>query len=207
MIRDALLVAHRRAGHWRYLDALLAGNLTVDGFREMVVQRYFIYQAFEETADLVRADPIAAPFLFPELDRLVPIRRDLTFYYGPEWADKITPYDVTAEHCARIRRLATDWPAGYIAQHHVRYVGDLAGGQVFRDKMTEHTGLAGPGIEFYDFTEIPDVGRFRGRYHELLDKAPWDEEEQVRIADEAALAFDQTNALFTALADRTLGPA
>ncbi|MFY1638108.1 heme oxygenase (biliverdin-producing) [Solwaraspora sp. WMMB335] len=204
LIGEALAGAHRRSGRWRYLDTLLAGNLPVSAFKEFVTQRYFIYQAFEETADLVRADPVAAQFLFPELERLAPVRRDLAFYYGPEWMEQVRPYDVTAEHCGWIRRLAGEWPAGYIAQHHVRYIGDLAGGQVFRNKMTEHQGLVGPGIEFYDFADITDVSGFRRRYNTLLDTAPWDDDERHRIAAEAARAFEQTNALFTALAEQTL---
>lgn len=206
MIHDALIVVHRRSGRWRWLNALLAGELPVEAFGEFVTQRYFIFQAFEETADLVRADPVAAPFLFPELDRLEVIQRDLVHWHGPDWAEKIAPYEVTREHCDRIRRLAVEWPGGYIAQHHVRYVGDLAGGQVFRNKMAEHQGLTGPGIEFYDFTEIPEPDVFRTRYFQLLDAAAWDEDEQRRIAEEAAYAFDRTMALFASLADHTLDP-
>jgi heme oxygenase len=207
MIHDALVAVHRRSGRWRYLNVLMAGELPVDAFKEFVNQRYFIFQAFEETADQVRADPVAAPFLFPELERLEPIQRDLAFYHGPEWTEKIAPYDVTVEHCAWIRKLAAEWTGGYIAQHHVRYVGDLAGGQVFRNKMAEHQGLVGPGIEFYDFSAIPDAGEFRKRYIEMLDAAPWDAEEQRRIAEEAAHAFDQTMMLFAALAEHTIDEA
>ncbi|ASW54773.1 hypothetical protein CIK06_12170 [Plantactinospora sp. KBS50] len=207
MIHEALADVHRRSGRGRFLRTLLAGDLPVAAFQEFVTQRYFIFRAFEETADQVRTDPIAAPFLFPELERLAPIRRDLAHYHGPDWAERVAPYEATEQHCAWIRKLAADWPGGYVAQHHVRYVGDLAGGQVFRNKMAEHQGLVGPGIEFYDFPEIADAEGFRRHYISMLDAAPWEVGEQRRIAAETAHAFEQTIALFDALGERTLGGA
>ncbi|MFY1632220.1 heme oxygenase (biliverdin-producing) [Solwaraspora sp. WMMB335] len=206
-LRHSLYLAHRTAEQARYLDALMEGRLTVGGFGELATQRYFIFQAFEESAALVRDDPVSGRFVFEELDRLAILRDDLAFYHGPDWQDHIEPLPETSTHCRRITELARTWPAGYVAHYYVRYLGDLSGGQVFRSRMARHQGLTGHGIRFYEFADVPDVTAFRDRYHALLDSVAWDESERDRVAQEAVQAFRMTNALFAALANRVLGPA
>ncbi|WP_394620169.1 heme oxygenase (biliverdin-producing) [Lentzea sp. JNUCC 0626] len=205
-LRDALADVHRRSERWDYLDALLGGTLPMAAFVEFTAQRYFLYSAFEDDDSAVRADPVAGRFVFDELSRLAVVRTDLEHFHGRHWEKVIEPLPAVAEHCARVRELARDWPGGYVAQYYVRYLGDLLGGQVFREKMAKHHGLTGPGIRFYDFAGIPDVPAFRTRYHDLLDAVPWDEDEQARVVGEAIEAFDATHRFFVALADRTMQP-
>jgi heme oxygenase len=203
-LRHETRVDHERAESSPFVSAYLAGRLPVEGFAALQGQLWFVYDALESSARRLRGDPVLSPFLDPRLDRLPSLEADLRHLVGDDWPQRVHPSAATESHATRIREVARAWPAGYIAHHYLRYLGDLSGGRALGSTARKLYRLDGDGVRFYRFDDIPSPREFKDRYRALLDAAPWSSEEQARIIDEARVGFRLTGAMFEEL-DRTLG--
>lgn len=201
VLRHSTREVHDRAHHSRYMNALLDGRLTLEGYTKLAEQYYFIYSALEDAADTMASDEIGAPFVVPELHRTQALVVDLERLAGPGWRDRITPTPATRAYVERLREVAYDWAGGFVAHHYTRYLGDLAGGQVVGKLLERTYGVTGPGARFYDFGALGSPSAFRTRYRALLDAAPWDEAEHERIMAETLRAFELNIAVLDDLAD------
>jgi heme oxygenase len=103
---------------------------------------------------------------------------------------------------------ARTWPGGYVAHHYTRYLGDLSGGQIVRDKAERTWGFdrKGDGVRFYVFERIPNPAAFKRSYRQRLDAIPADDLERQRIVTECKRAFALNTAVFRELGEefRTL---
>lgn len=67
---------------------------------------YEIYQALEEEMDRNSDHPGVAPIYFPaELARLKAIEKDLEYFYGQDWREKIVVPAATKRYCHRLRQV------------------------------------------------------------------------------------------------------
>ncbi|MFC7329979.1 heme oxygenase (biliverdin-producing) [Marinactinospora rubrisoli] len=188
-LRTATWDRHEDAEGQGFTQALLAGRLSREGYAAMVAQHYFAYTALEEVAEALAGDPVAGPVVTRELDRVPALRRDLAALYGPHWGHTIRPSRPTATYVARIRQML-DWPAGFVAHHYTRYLGDLSGGQFIRRIAARSYGLdAEAGVAFYDFGALGSLPAFKAGYRERLDALPIGESERRRVVDETRLAY------------------
>ncbi|MFF0245182.1 biliverdin-producing heme oxygenase [Streptosporangium sandarakinum] len=192
VLRNATRDDHAAAENQDYLVALLAGRLSPEGYGAMVAQNHFVYTALDRVSRTLADDPVAAPFVLPELYRGEALARDLETVYGPGWRSVIEPSAPTLALVARIEHVAA-WPGGYVAHHYTRYLGDLSGGQFIRRELRRIYGY-GPdgGADSYRFDAIGSIPRFRREYRARLDALPADEDERRRIVQEARLAFRLT---------------
>ncbi|WP_433256272.1 heme oxygenase (biliverdin-producing) [Streptosporangium sp. CA-135522] len=189
VLRNATWGDHESAEDESYLKALMAGRLSPEAYGAMVAQHYFAYLALDGAAKALTDDPIAAPFVFPELYREEALVRDLETVYGAGWRSRIEPSKPTRTLVARINQVAT-WPGGYIAHHYTRYMGDLSGGQFIRMELQKIYGYqAGGGVDFYLFDQIGSLPRFKNEYRARLDALPVDDAEKQRIIRETKLAY------------------
>ncbi|GII00260.1 biliverdin-producing heme oxygenase [Planobispora takensis] len=189
VLRNATWGDHRSAEDDSYLKALMAGRLSREAYGQMVAQHYFAYVALDGVSRALAGDPVAAPFVFPELYREEALVRDLETIYGPGWADVIEPSGPTRTLVARIEQVAT-WPGGYVAHHYTRYMGDLSGGQFIRMELEKIYGYrAGGGVDFYRFDAIGSLPRFKNEYRARLDALPLDEADKQRVIRETKLAY------------------
>ncbi|WP_233515280.1 biliverdin-producing heme oxygenase [Marinitenerispora sediminis] len=188
-LRAATWHRHTDAEEHGFTRALLAGRLSREGYAAMVAQHYFAYAALEEVAEALAEDPVAGPVVTRDLYRLPALRLDLAALYGPHWAQAVRPSRPTTTYVARIRQ-TLDWPAGYVAHHYTRYLGDLSGGQFIRRVAARSYGLgADAGAAFYDFGALGSLPAFKAAYRERLDALPLDEGERERVIDETRLAY------------------
>lgn len=199
-LRGATAQVHERAHHSTYMDALLGSRLDLADYATLVEQYWFVYGALEDGADRHADDPVVGGFAVDALRRRPGLAEDLEFLRGPAWADDITPLPATAAYVTRIREVVATWPAGWVAHHYTRYLGDLAGGQAVRGLLRRTYGVTGPGACFYDFAGLGPVPAFRTRYRALLDAAPWDAGERDRVLAEAQHAFELNIAMLADLA-------
>jgi heme oxygenase len=162
-----------------------------------------VYEALEAGAERLGSDPVAGPFIQPELYRLPSLERDLEHLRGPEWRAGLAALPATRAYAARVRECAEQWPAGYIAHHYTRYLGDLSGGQIIRDKAERTWGFTkkGDGVRFYVFEEIANPAAFKRGYRELLDGVRADDLEKQRIVAECKKAFALNTGVFRALGE------
>ncbi|MEV0396330.1 heme oxygenase (biliverdin-producing) [Polymorphospora rubra] len=205
-LRAATDTAHQAAESTTYVTALIGGKLTVEGYALLVTQHYFIYEVLESAAETMRDDPVAGPFVADELTRLPALVEDLEFLHGPQWRDQARAGTATEAYRERLREVCFTWPAGFVAHHYTRYLGDLSGGAIVGKAIRDTYAFpAGRGTRFYEFDGITSRGRFKREYRERLDALRLGPDEFDRMAGEAVVAFDLNRAVFTELA-QAAGP-
>ncbi|MFD7011863.1 heme oxygenase (biliverdin-producing) [Rhodococcus jostii] len=191
--------AHRETEQSRFVGALLAGELTSDGYAELLAQTYLVYRELEDAGRTHTGNPVASPFLHDELLRVPSLEADLEFLRGPSWRETVSALPATTRYVERLRGVAYEWPAGFVAHHYIRYMGDLSGGQIIRRMLERAYGYTTDGLQFYIFDEIPKPKVFKDTYRAKLDAAPLTPEEQQRVIDEVNLAYRLNGDLFAAL--------
>ncbi|MER7134697.1 heme oxygenase (biliverdin-producing) [Streptosporangium saharense] len=198
-LRNATWSAHESAEGEGYLKALMAGRLSAEAYGEMVAQHYFAYVALDGVSRALAGDPVAGPFVFPELYREEALVRDLETVYGSGWRSRIEPSGPTEELVARIERTVS-WPGGHVAHHYTRYMGDLSGGQFIRMELEKIYGYRKDGgVDFYRFDGIGSLPRFKNDYRARLDALPVDEAEKARIIEETKVAYRLNTEVLTDL--------
>ncbi|MFF2012479.1 heme oxygenase (biliverdin-producing) [Streptomyces sp. NPDC058195] len=201
LIRTASHQQHTEAESSAFMGDLLGGRLGVDAYTRYTEQLWFVYRALEEGARDLADDPVAGPFIRPELMRTAELERDLAHLRGADWREGLEPLPATAAYAARVSECARTWPAGYVAHHYTRYLGDLSGGQIIRDRAERAWGFArkGDGVRFYVFEDISNPASFKRDYRELLNAVEADDLEKQRIVEECRRAFALNTAVFRAL--------
>ncbi|MBZ4318922.1 biliverdin-producing heme oxygenase [Streptomyces huiliensis] len=203
LIRTASHAQHTEAENSSFMSDLLGGRLGITAYRRYTEQLWFVYRALEAAAPLLAEDPVAGPFLHPELARTGQLERDLAHLGGPEWRTGLAALPATEAYAARIEECARDWPAGYVAHHYTRYLGDLSGGQAIRGTAEKTWGFErkGDGVRFYVFEGIGNPAAFKRRYRELLDALPLDDLEKQQVVAECRRAFAFNTAVFRQLGE------
>ncbi|MFI6169363.1 heme oxygenase (biliverdin-producing) [Nocardia sp. NPDC051052] len=201
-IRSATEEQHADARSSRFITDMLGGALGIDSYQRYTGQLWFVYCALEARWDSLAADPVAGPFIRTELARTAELERDLAHLIGPRWRDELEPLPATVAYTARIDECARDWPAGYIAHHYTRYMGDLSGGQIVRDTAERLWNLPhrGDGVRFYVFDAVANPAAFKREYRAMLDVLPLDDLERRRVLDEGQRAYSMNTAVFMELA-------
>ncbi|MFI7497419.1 heme oxygenase (biliverdin-producing) [Streptomyces sp. NPDC049687] len=203
VIRTASHEQHVEAETSTFMSDLLGGRLGVDAYARYTEQLWCVYEALEAGAEPLASDPVAGPFIRPELFRLAALERDLAHLRGPDWRAGLAALPATREYADRVRECAEHWPAGYIAHHYTRYLGDLSGGQIIRDRAERTWGFEkkGDGVRFYVFEELGNPAAFKRGYRELLDGVRADDLEKQRIVAECKRAFALNTAVFRELGE------
>ncbi len=202
VIRTASQEQHTAAEHSSFMTDLLGGRLGVAAYARYTEQLWFVYRALEEGAPGLAGDPVAGPFLRPELSRVAALERDLAHLRGADWRERAVALPATARYAERIAETAAGWPGGYVAHHYTRYLGDLSGGQVIRGIAERTWGFSrkGDGVRFYVFDAIANPAAFKREYRALLDALPLPEPELRQVAEECRRAFSLNTDVLTALA-------
>ncbi|MDW4909372.1 biliverdin-producing heme oxygenase [Streptomyces sp. ADMS] len=205
VIRTASHEQHVEAETSTFMSDMLGGRLGVEAYARYTEQLWFVYEALETGVDRLASDPVAGPFIQPGLMRLAALEQDLAHLRGPDWRATLTALPATRVYAERVAECAREWPAGYIAHHYTRYLGDLSGGQIIRDRAEKAWGFArkGDGVRFYVFEEIANPAAFKRGYRELLDEAgvAVDELERQRVVAECKRAFALNTGVFRALGE------
>lgn len=201
LVRERTAPGHSSSESATFMSDLMSGAGSREDYVALVEQHYFIYEALESVQPAMRANTDVAPFLSPALTRLPALESDLAFLLGEDWRTRIAPLAVTRRYAARILEVAATWPAGYIAHHYTRYLGDLSGGQYIAKVMARRFGFETNGIGFYLFDQIADPGAFKDTYRHQLDTVAWNDDERERVIDEVMVAYDFNTQLFVGLAE------
>lgn len=203
LVRERSGASHRSSEGASFMSGLLNGSATRDDYIALVSQHWAIYEALEGAEPAMREVPLVAPFLSSALTRLPALEGDLAFLIGDDWLDRLQLLPATIEYAARIREVAATWPAGYIAHHYTRYLGDLSGGLHIGRVIARQFGFETNGIGFYLFDQIADPAAFKDSYRAQLDAAPWASDEQERVVEEVLRAYDVNTRIFEQLGART----
>ena len=189
-VRRSTAGEHDAAQRNGFLEALADGRLPWAAYADLTAQHWFVYEALESAATTMADDPIVAEFLFPQLRRLPSLEADLSFLYGPRWADHIVALPATTVYCTRLRDVAFRAATGFLAHQYTRYIGDLSGGQYLGPAIARAYGLSGAdGHRFFVFAGVDPVA-FKKHYRSLLDGLPWSRSQQDEFIAEVVEAYE-----------------
>ncbi|MCU1440565.1 MAG: Heme oxygenase [Rhodoglobus sp.] len=201
-LRERTWTSHGDSEGATFMNDLMTGKGTREDYIALVAQHYFIYEALERAAVRFADDPVAVPFIAPQLTRLPALEDDLEFLLGSDWRARVSPLPTTDAYVKRIDEVATEgWTGGFIAHHYTRYLGDLSGGQVIRTLMQRQFGFETNGVGFYLFDQIAKPKEFKETYRNELDAVAWDAAERERVIDEVLTAYRFNTELFVDLAE------
>lgn len=204
VLRQATWGAHEEVESGPLEDALADGRLNPDVYADLLAQSLAIYQAIEGLAPRMTNDPVAGPFVRPEVFRAAHVERDLAHYWGASWRDRVDLLPETQFYVQRIATVAADDPIAWIAHGYTRYLADLSGGLVIDKAITEAYGLEQDGRWLYTF-DLPagvDPKTWKNAYRQLLNVLDLDPATAIRLIEEALIAYQCNIALNDALVER-----
>ncbi|MBD2663230.1 heme oxygenase [Richelia sinica FACHB-800] len=189
-LRSGTQQAHTNAENVGFMKCFLKGVVTRECFAKFLSNLYFVYSELEAGIEQHKQHPVLSVIYFPELKRQAALEKDMVFYYGNEWRNKISPSPAAQTYVTRLRQLSTHEPSFLLGHAYTRYMGDLSGGQMLQKIAQSTLQLSGyEGTSFYNFELIPDKKAFKDKYRLALDAVPIDDKGVDRIVAEANYAF------------------
>ncbi len=145
--------AHSRTEESDFVTSLMRGQSCHGAYATTVSQHLAIYRAMESTLwQHYRDDPLMSGFLDPRLNRVEALEHDLVTLLGPQALatfgtalTELTP--ATQAYVEALNEGHT--PERMLANHYVRYLGDLSGGQIVATLVQRHYGIDDEAITFY----------------------------------------------------------
>lgn len=204
VLRQATWGSHEEVESGPLEDALAGGRLAVEVYADLLAQSWAVYRAIESLAPRMASDPLARPFIRPEVFRTAHVERDLTFYWGPGWRRRVELVPATEFYVQRIDSVAGAEPVAWIAHSYTRYLADLSGGLVIDKAITEAYGLDQDGRWLYRF-DLPagvDPKTWKNAYRQLLNVLDLNAAAAIRLIEEALVAYQCNIALNDALVER-----
>jgi len=204
VLRAATWGSHEEVESGPLEQALVDGTLRRDVYADLLAQSWAVYVAIEELAPAMADDPTAGPFVRPEVARTAHVERDLAFYWGPAWRDRVDLVAPTQAYVERIRTVAATDPVAWIAHGYTRYLADLSGGLVIDRAITDAYGLEQDGRWLYRF-DLPagvSPATWKAAYRQLLDVLDLEPADAVRLLEEALVAYQCNIRLNDALVER-----
>jgi heme oxygenase len=202
VLRWATWGAHDEAESGELEQALVKGRLRREVYADLLAQTWAIYREIEAMAVVVADHPVAGVFVRPEVARTEHIERDLAYYCGPDWRDRIEILPITSEYVARVRTVSTADPTSWIAHGYTRYLAELSGGLEIDKAITSAYGLAADGRWLYtfDFPDGVDPKTWKNAYRQLLNLLEVDIDTKLAVIEEALVAYQFTIAVNDELA-------
>lgn len=204
VLRQTTWGAHEEVETGPLEKALAGGELAVEVYADLLAQSWAVYGVIERLAPTMANDPIAGPFVRPEVFRLQYVERDLAFYWGPAWRDRVDLVPETSFYVDRIGTAAASDSIAWIAHSYTRYLADLSGGLVIDKAIRDAYQLGQDGRWLYRF-ELPagvDPRTWKSAYRQLLNVLDLPVATAVRLIEEALIAYQCNIALNDALVRR-----
>ncbi|XP_056190094.1 heme oxygenase 2 isoform X1 [Falco biarmicus] len=192
LLKEGTKESHDRAENAQFVKDFLKGRIKKELFKLATVALYFTYSALEEEMDCNKDNPVFAPLYFPlELHRREALVKDLKYFYGEDWKEKIQCSEATQHYVDRIHHVGQHEPELLVAHAYTRYMGDLSGGQVLKKVAQRALKLPSTeeGIQFYVFDNISNAQQFKQLYRARMNALDLDKNTKERIVEEANQAF------------------
>nr|XP_019940005.1 PREDICTED: heme oxygenase-like [Paralichthys olivaceus] len=191
-IKEVTRENHVRAENTEMMLSFQKGQVTLEQYKLLLCSLYEIYRALEEELNRNCNHPGVAPIYFPtELARLESIEKDLEFFYGQDWREKIVVPTATKRYCHRLRQIGQENPEFLLAHAYTRYLGDLSGGQVLGRIAQKSMGLkSNDGLLFFAFPGVSSPNLFKQLYRSRMNSVELTEEQRSGVLEEAVRAFE-----------------
>lgn len=195
--------AHADAEGSAFIEQLMGGAACQHAFAALVAQQLVIYRALEDVLYGEYADhPIVAPMLDHRLDRVAALELDMTHLFGADHdvqlaSGQIRICPATVAYADLLRNDHS--PEVVLANHYVRYLGDLSGGQAIAKLVERNYAIAPEALHFYRFAEIPKPKPYKDAYRQRLDRLTLSETTRRRVIDAATQSFELNRRVFADL--------
>ncbi|XP_041838994.1 heme oxygenase-like [Melanotaenia boesemani] len=191
-IKKVTKESHVRAENTELMLSFQRGMVSLPQYKLLLCSLHEIYLSLEEELDRNATHPGVAPIFFPaELARLESIEKDLEFFYGHDWREKIVVPAATKRYAHRLRQIGRENPELLVAHAYTRYLGDLSGGQVLGRIAQKSMGLKGSeGLSFFAFPGVSSPNLFKQLYRSRMNSVELTEEERNGVLEEAVRAFE-----------------
>ncbi len=193
-LREGTKNSHTMAENTAFMKCFLKGIVEKEPFRKLIANLYLVYSALEAELQRYCTHPVVSLIYFPVLNRKANLEKDLTFYYGENWRDRIFALEAGKAYVARIHEVANTEPALLVAHAYVRYMGDLSGGQSLKKIVRSALELPPDrGTGLHEFEQLPTVEAIRAfkvKYRDALNALPVDGALAEKIIAEANNAFE-----------------
>lgn len=199
-LRDGTWPLHQQAERAGIMPALLHGQLPQPVFCQLQRNLHALYQALESGIATAAARHAAlAPLADARLLRTAALAADLQQLAGSQWPG-LPLVPALQAYVLRLQQLAAQAPLQLAAHAYVRYLGDLAGGQMLLKPVRRLCALPPDAtLAFFDFGGPPVVAALRVQLRDALDALPLDAPGVQALVDEACWGFGQHIALFEQL--------
>jgi heme oxygenase len=199
-LREGTSKSHSMAENVSFVKSFLGGVIDKESYKKMVANLYFVYVAIEEAMERNKTHKCIEPIFYQELNRRKSLEKDLEFYYGKDWQDKVNPSPATQAYVERIYTVSENKPELLVAHAYTRYLGDLSGGQILKKIAQRAMNLKdNQGLAFYDFDQIKDEQDFKQKYKLALDNLPISSDDTSKIIAEANVSFNLNMKMFQEL--------
>lgn len=186
---DGTRKSHSMAQNSAFVQGFFKGLSTKESYGALLTSLYFVYNAMEKSFDETSEERVKVLDV-KALRRVESLEKDLEYFYGAEWRNKLRPSSAAQEYVDRVLEVAEEKPYLLIAHQYTRYLGDLFGGQMMGGMATRSLDLKdGQGVDFYTFEEIPKAVDFITEWYTLLNELDLTDAQKVEIVDEANLVF------------------
>ncbi|XP_034988098.2 heme oxygenase 2 [Zootoca vivipara] len=202
LLKEGTKESHERAENTQFVKDFLKGRIKRELFKLGTVALYYTYSALEEEMERNKDQPAFTPLYFPlELHRKEALMKDLEYFYGEGWQEKVQCSEATQRYIDRIRHVGQQEPELLVAHAYTRYMGDLSGGQVLKKVAQRALKLpsTGEGVQFYIFDNISNPQQFKQFYRARLNALDLDKGTKERIVEEANKAFEFNMQVFEEL--------
>uniref|UniRef100_A0A6J0VAC3 heme oxygenase (biliverdin-producing) n=1 Tax=Pogona vitticeps TaxID=103695 RepID=A0A6J0VAC3_9SAUR len=202
LLKEGTKESHDRAENTQFVKDFLKGRIKRELFKLGTAALYFTYSALEEEMERNKDEPVFTPLYFPlELHRKEALEKDLAYFYGEDWPEKVQCSEATRRYVDRIRHVGQHEPELLVAHAYTRYMGDLSGGQVLKKVAQRALKLpsTGQGVHFYSFENISSAQQFKQLYRARLNALDLDKGTKERIVQEANKAFEFNMQVFEEL--------
>ncbi|NEP60383.1 MAG: heme oxygenase (biliverdin-producing) [Symploca sp. SIO2G7] len=201
-LREGTKKAHTAAENMGFIKCFLKGTVEKTSYRKLVSNLYFVYSTMEEEMEkhFEQEHPIVSKIYFKQLNRANSLEQDLSYYYGTNWKNQISPSPATQDYVRHIKQVSASEPELLIAHSYTRYIGDLSGGQILKKIAQKAMNLSEEGgTAFYNFPDISDEKAFKANYRQVLNELSIDDATEDRIVKEANHTFGMNMRLFQEL--------
>lgn len=201
-LRETTANAHQDAESSSFITSLMEGRACPSAFTALAAQQLVIYSALEDSLRSHAGHRLLAPVDDRRLERVASLRHDLSVLVGEDYdvrlADGRLPVcRATVEYAGVLRTEAS--PEFLLANHYVRYLGDLSGGQVINRLVQRHYGITDEALTFYRFDGIGKPKPYKDAYRAALDGLDATPAEREQILAQAVRSFELNSAVFAEL--------
>ena len=188
---------HRQAESTGVMAALLRGTLARDSYCALLRNLHAIYTALESAIAARSGDATIDALPWPELRRQAALAHDLDTLGGPGWRERLPLVPAAADYVARLQGLAAvPSPSLLLAHAYVRYLGDLHGGQLLKQRVAGRLAPGPVATRFYEFGDAGQVQALIARFRSVLAAMQPDPVVADGMVAEARWAFEHHIRLF-----------